>query len=247
MPDGMDRQYSEVGRKPGGTDVSNTQAAYDVFISYSHRDYDWVHTWLVPRLRDAGLSVCIDDEAFDIGISTLVNIENAMKASRHILLVLTPAWVASQWTNFESILSQTKDLIGLQQRTLPLLREMCEVPSRIAILTYANLTGTRDDAVELRKIVRAIQQSRAKPTQPEGLAEQATEMRTDIAPPAPVPNERVQQRAKLRERIEQKRRRLHHRELQKATFGASIDPAILMEIEDLEREIVNLEQQLAAI
>ena len=28
---------------------------YDVFISYSHADSDWVFEWLVSRLKDAGL------------------------------------------------------------------------------------------------------------------------------------------------------------------------------------------------
>ena len=229
------------------TDLTSTQPNYDIFVSYSHRDYDWVHTWLVPHLRDADLSVCIDDEAFDIGIPTLVNIENAVKVSRHILLVLTPAWVASQWTNFESILSQTEDPIGLRQRTLPLLREQCEIPPRIAILTYANLTGRRENTIELGKVIRAVQRVGAGLAHPRGLAEQAPEVRVDETPSAPVPDERVQQRAELQERITQTRRRLHYRELQKATFGACVDPAILMEIEDLEREIVNLEQRLAAI
>ena len=33
---------------------------YDVFISYSHRDQEWVWSWLVPRLKDAGIRVCTD-------------------------------------------------------------------------------------------------------------------------------------------------------------------------------------------
>ena len=33
---------------------------YAVFISYSHSDQEWVHTWLVPRLEGAHLRICID-------------------------------------------------------------------------------------------------------------------------------------------------------------------------------------------
>jgi hypothetical protein len=35
---------------------------YDVFVSYSHQDPDltWVRQELVPRLRAAGLRVCLD-------------------------------------------------------------------------------------------------------------------------------------------------------------------------------------------
>ncbi len=40
---------------------------YDAFISYSHRNKDWVRGWLVPRLKAAGVRVCIDRETFAPG------------------------------------------------------------------------------------------------------------------------------------------------------------------------------------
>jgi hypothetical protein len=73
---------------------------YDVFISYSHADQHWVRNWLLPRLEAAGLRVCIDCRDFEIGKSILDNIEWAVDNSRHTLLVLTPAWVASEWGRF---------------------------------------------------------------------------------------------------------------------------------------------------
>ena len=129
---------------------------YDVFISYSHADSDWVFDWLVPRLKGAGLKVCTDRESFALGVPALINMENAVATSRHTLLVLTPAYLASEWTMYEQILTQTQDPIGLRQRTIPVLREPCEPPMRIAMLTYADLTGKRDAEAEFAKIVRAL-------------------------------------------------------------------------------------------
>ena len=74
---------------------------YDVFISYSHTDQTWVWEWLIPRLKAAGLAVCTDRESFEIGVPSLINMENAVAASRHTLLVLTPAYLASEWTMYE--------------------------------------------------------------------------------------------------------------------------------------------------
>jgi hypothetical protein len=68
--------------------------------------------------------------------------------------VLTPAYLASNWTMYEQILTQTQDPIGLRQRTIPVLREPCDLPMRIAMLTYADLTGKRSEEAELAKIVR---------------------------------------------------------------------------------------------
>jgi len=110
-------------------------AAYDVFISYSHADQVWVGEWLVPRLKAAHLKVCTDRESFDIGVPSLVNMENAVTASRHTLLVLTEAWVRSRWTQYEALLAQSEDPAGLLQRTLPVLRQPCAPPRRIGMLT----------------------------------------------------------------------------------------------------------------
>jgi hypothetical protein len=129
---------------------------YDVFISYSHHDSDWVFEWLVSRLKEAGIKVCTDRESFELGVPALINMENAVATSRHTLLVLTPAYLASEWTMYEQILTQTQDPIGLRQRTIPVLRQPCEPPMRIAMLTYADLTGKRDAEAEFTKIVRAL-------------------------------------------------------------------------------------------
>ena len=92
--------------------MDNSQFSYDVFISYSHADREWVHAWLTPHLEASGLRVCLDSRDFDVGVPSLVNMERAVERSRKTLLVLTPAWVESDWANFESLLSQTEDPSG---------------------------------------------------------------------------------------------------------------------------------------
>ena len=109
-----------------------------IFISYSHHDKAWVCDWLQPRLEAAGLKVLIDTRDFAVGAPVLVNIEAAVEASRRTLLVLTPHWVASEWTSFESLLLQTGDPTGLRGRLLPLMLETCEPPKRLGIFTYAD-------------------------------------------------------------------------------------------------------------
>ncbi len=103
------------------TQPEESAVIYDVFISYSHADSEWVWAWLAPRLKAEGLAVCTDRESFAVGVPSLVNMEKAVAASTHTLLVLTEAWVKSQWTQFESLLVQTEDPAGLFQRTLPVL------------------------------------------------------------------------------------------------------------------------------
>ena len=126
---------------------------YDVFISYSHKDGEWVRSWLLPRLEGANLRVCIDFRDFDVGVPSLVNIEQAVERSRKTLLVLTPSWVESEWAEFEALLVQTDDPAGRCRRMLPLMLERCEPPKRIAMLTYANFTTPDGWESQLRRIV----------------------------------------------------------------------------------------------
>lgn len=166
------------------------ETTYDVFISYSHTDEAWVWEWLIPRLKAAGLAVCTDRESFEIGIPALINMENAVDTSRHTLLVLTPAYLASEWTMYEQLLTQSQDPSGLRRRTLPVLRQPCKLPLRIAMLTYADLTGKLNEEAELAKIVRAIggtrTQAGASHTMP-----QPTPAPIPASPPQPTYNTAV--------------------------------------------------------
>jgi tetratricopeptide (TPR) repeat protein len=133
-----------------------SNSTFDVFISYSHRDAEWVRDWLLPRLEAAGLRVCIDSRDFQIGAPSVVNMENAVEQNRKTLLVMTPAWVESEWTKFESLLSQSEDPSGVRRRTLPLMLEKCEPPKRLGILTYADFTDASQREAQLARVVAAI-------------------------------------------------------------------------------------------
>jgi protein toll len=52
--------------------------SYDVFISYSHADEDWVVKTLLPRLEAEGLKVCIDYRDFKPGKSSRHNMRDAV-------------------------------------------------------------------------------------------------------------------------------------------------------------------------
>ncbi len=120
---------------------------YDVFISYSHRDEKWVVDTLLLELENAGLKVCIDFRDFIPGKPSRHNMRDACKESKYTVLVMTPAWMASEWTEFEGLLSFLHDPSGKHQRTIPILLEKCQTPEDIQIFTYIDFTRT--DRVEI--------------------------------------------------------------------------------------------------
>ena len=117
---------------------------YDVFISYSHTDRTWVHGELLRRLDEAGLTVCIDERNFRPGAPSVIEMEYAVVNSRRTVLVLTPAYLASDWAKFEALMVQTLDPLNEHLRLIPLLRERCELPIRIGIFTYVNFADPAD-------------------------------------------------------------------------------------------------------
>lgn len=165
---------------------ANDAYRYDAFISYSHRDKDWVDGWLLPRLEATGLRVCIDFRDFEPGLPSLVNMENAVERSRKTLIVLTPAWVESQWTTFESLLIQTDDPPGRQRRMIPLRLNPCEPPKRIAMLTYVDFTQPAEAEFQLQRLVAAIR-AEPMPDVPRPVPEEEAEEAKPEIPPPPAP------------------------------------------------------------
>jgi hypothetical protein len=133
--------------------TAQAEHQYDVFISYSHADRAWAWEVLLPRLEGAGLRVCIDSRDFEIGVPSLVNMERAVDSSRHTLLVLTPDWVDSECAEFESLLAGTADPAGRRRKLIPLMLKPCQLPSRIAMLTYADFTQPHDRADQFKRLV----------------------------------------------------------------------------------------------
>jgi hypothetical protein len=110
---------------------------YDAFVSYNQKDGDWVETVLLPRLERAGLRLCL-------------------ARSRRTLLILTPNWGASQWSEFEGLLAQTSDPIGNRRRVLPVIAQTCALPARLEYLTPLDLTRPSRFDAQMQRLVAAI-------------------------------------------------------------------------------------------
>ncbi|MGD2176787.1 MAG: TIR domain-containing protein [Anaerolineae bacterium] len=129
---------------------------YDVFISHSHADREWVSGELLPRLEEAGLKVIVDFRDFEIGVPSLVNMERAVDQSRHTLVVLTPEWLASEWADFEGLLVGTADPAARRRKLIPLMLRPCDPPRRIAMLTYADFTKLSERKDAMARLVQTL-------------------------------------------------------------------------------------------
>jgi hypothetical protein len=135
---------------------------YDVFVSYRRAEPDrgWVRGRLVPRLRAYGLLVCIDDDSFRLGAPLLLEIERAVQASRYTLAVLTPRYLASNFTELENVLAEHLGLERTERRLAVVMRERTR--PRLSMRARLSLDMTDDDEFEAAA-VRLCAQLRRRP------------------------------------------------------------------------------------
>jgi len=112
--------------------VSNLDSLrYDAYISCANSNEDWVQDWLRVRLERAGLRILTSYE-LQGGRYKVTNIEEAIQTSAHVLLVLTPQWVESEWKKFEGALAASDDPAATDRKIIPLLLQDCDIPAHLA-------------------------------------------------------------------------------------------------------------------
>jgi hypothetical protein len=129
---------------------------YDVFISYSHKDQNWVRNTLLPTLEKHGVTVFIDFRDFEPGAPSIIEMERGVKESRKTILILTPDYIMSAWSEFEAVLAGTLDPAARERRILPILLKKCVLPLRINYLTYLNFTDPTTLDLQWTRLISAL-------------------------------------------------------------------------------------------
>ncbi|XP_060079599.1 toll-like receptor Tollo isoform X1 [Ylistrum balloti] len=82
---------------------SDVNQVYDAFISYSHKDEDFVVRELVPRLEDVDhrFKLCVHYRDFPIGASISETIVSSVECSRRTILVMSENFLKSEWCQYE--------------------------------------------------------------------------------------------------------------------------------------------------
>jgi len=137
--------------------MAETDFKYDVFVSYSSANKEWVRKTFVPILEKAGLKVCDYYRDFDVGAPIVMEMERAILESRKTIPILSPAYLKSGWTEFESLMLQTTDAANRNRRFLPVILEKCELPLRISYMNCINFANPDDIDIEWERLSRALE------------------------------------------------------------------------------------------
>ena len=135
--------------------MTQTPPAYDIFLSYAPADEAWVDGYLLDALRGSGLNVLTQEE-FRPGVPVLHEYERAVKESRYVVLVLSPAWSGETFGKFAELLANFHGIREGSWPVVPLLLQPVDLPLRLAHLVAVDATTPDKWPAALERIARLL-------------------------------------------------------------------------------------------
>lgn len=123
-----------------------------VFISYSSADLAFAKK-LANELRSEGIDVWYDQWEIKVGDSIVQKIDDGIKSSDFLIVVLSKNSVKSKWVK-EELASASILTISKGAFVLPILIEECDLPAFLAHRRYANFLDDPQQA--FRDLLSAI-------------------------------------------------------------------------------------------
>ena len=119
-------------------------AGFDIFLSHSSSDKQWVRQ-LNGALQTLGLSTFLDERDIQPSENFVLTIDDALRDSRFLVLVVTPKLVLSEWVEQEwTAHMATHGPIG---RIIPIVLQPAELPPLLKTLQQIDATHGDVDRV----------------------------------------------------------------------------------------------------
>lgn len=127
---------------------------HDLFISYSHKDKDFVRR-LVSDLKDIGINVWIDDSELKLGDSVLEKIISALDRVKYVIAISKNS-INSTLVKKELEVAMNQEIDGKRVKVIPLLIYDVELPSFLTGKMYGDFRNDNSYSDEFFKLLRAI-------------------------------------------------------------------------------------------
>jgi hypothetical protein len=132
---------------------------YDVFISHNHQNKPWVRKVVAQWRKALRLRVFFDEDTMLGGENILDAIGKGIQKSRHVVLVITPSSVASNWVAMEAARTMFLDLSARQRRLIPVMLEVTnerKIPWYVRILSRIDLTDPATRRNRYHHLLRSL-------------------------------------------------------------------------------------------
>ncbi|XP_033728378.1 interleukin-18 receptor accessory protein-like [Pecten maximus] len=127
---------------PENYDVPGYQLEYDVFISYSSEDEEWVKSKLFTELLNMGYNVNIDFKDFVPGMAIAENVMDSIYKSRKTIVLMSKNFLRSMWGQFELQQAHNKAIAQRKDVLILIKYDKCKVPGKLMGKTFLDWTDT---------------------------------------------------------------------------------------------------------
>jgi hypothetical protein len=142
-------------------DTWEKQERRDFFISYTGQDKPWAE-WIAAQLDAAGYTIFFQAWDFRPGSNFVAEMDHAAKRAERTLLVLSPAYLESDYSFAEWATAFRHDPTGTHRQLLPVRIEACTVEGLLGPVVYIDLVSLEEDQARTT-LLAGVQQERAKP------------------------------------------------------------------------------------
>jgi nucleoside phosphorylase len=144
----------------GNDHVLDSQERRDFFISYTSNDQKWAE-WIATQLGAVGYTFFIQAWDFRPGSNFVAEMNKALLHSERTLIVLSSAYLASDYAFAEWAAAFRKDPKGKDGRILPVRIQKCEIDGLLGSIVYIDLVDL-DDKCAREQLLAGVQPGRVK-------------------------------------------------------------------------------------
>ena len=129
---------------------------HGIFLSHTGADKPFVRR-LRKDLMDHGVpNVWVDEAEIEVGDSLTAKIEEGIKQTRYIGIVLSRKSIQAPWVKKELEIAITREIASGEVVVLPLLYEECSLPAFLQGKLYADFTDSEDYDTGLKKLLKRL-------------------------------------------------------------------------------------------
>lgn len=141
---------------PAENEIGTTPADGLVFLCYARVDEEFALA-LAKAIKERGISVWVDQWNIEPSADWDRSIDHALYRCERLLIVLSPASVAS-----EEVRAELRTALEEKKRVVPVLYQECELPRRLRLIQHFDFTDSRpDDDALLGRLVSSLTRSKS--------------------------------------------------------------------------------------
>ena len=139
---------------------------WDVFVSHNRQNKPWVRR-LVAQWRELKLRVFFDEDSIPPGATSCRALEDGLKHSRRVVLLISPAALAAPWIELETAISIYRSPSAADRRLIPVIIEPIDwekdVQLSVQRLSRVDLSDPARRRDEYHRLLRSLLDDDSRP------------------------------------------------------------------------------------